>query len=167
MSILKARYGSQNCVINAHKKILMNGKLITDTIAHFVALSNDLKSFHSIFVHYGVTSKYFSSEVVQHILHHRLTKNTCREFTNFMNLKRFINDPVVHLSKLTNWINDKITFWCTYLGSNILAQNAPRGVNVRRSLAVSTSEQRSNVSRMENEKFFYRNESSARNRPIS
>ena len=49
MGILKARYGSQNYVINAHKKILMNGKLITDRIADFEVLTNELKTFHPDF----------------------------------------------------------------------------------------------------------------------
>ena len=35
MKIQKERYGSQNGVINAHKKILMGGKVVTDTIADF------------------------------------------------------------------------------------------------------------------------------------
>ena len=43
MTILRNRYGSQNGVINAHKKILMGGKLIMDTIADFEGLSNDQK----------------------------------------------------------------------------------------------------------------------------
>ena len=38
MKILKVRYGSQNCVIDTHKIILMNRKLITDTIAIFEVL---------------------------------------------------------------------------------------------------------------------------------
>ena len=71
-----------------------------------------------------------------------------------MNLKGFINNPVVYLPKFTDWINDKIVFWHADLGSNILAQNAPRGVNVRRSLAVSTAEPRTDVGRKENKFFF-------------
>ena len=90
-----------------HKKILINGKLIADTIADFKDLSNDLKSCQSVLLHYGVTSEYFSGEVVRDILDRRLTKSTCKEFTNYMNLKRFINNPVVYLPKLTNWINEK------------------------------------------------------------
>ena len=65
-----------------------------------------------------------------------------------MNLKGFINNPVFYLPKLTDWVNNKITF----LGSYLLAQNTPRGVNVRRSLAVSTSEPRPDVGRVENKK---------------
>ena len=44
-------------MINEHKKTLMNGKMITDKIAEFEGPSNDLKSFHSILAHYGVTSR--------------------------------------------------------------------------------------------------------------
>ena len=65
MGILKERYGSQNCVINTHKKVLMNGKLITDAIADFEVLSNKLKSFHSVLLHFKVTSEYFSGKVVR------------------------------------------------------------------------------------------------------
>ena len=83
-----------------------------------------------------------------------------------MNLKGFINNPVVYFPKLTNWINDKIAFWQTDLGSNLL-QNNSRNVNVRRSLAVSTSEQRPNVGRIENIFFSCRSNSSLYNRPIS
>ena len=43
MRILKERYGSQNGIINAHKKILMGGKVVADTIADFEGLSNNFK----------------------------------------------------------------------------------------------------------------------------
>ena len=68
MPILKNRYGSQNSVINAHKRILMAGKLVADTIADFISRLNDLKSFSSVLTHFKVTSEYFSSEVVKNIL---------------------------------------------------------------------------------------------------
>ena len=42
----------------------MEGKLVTDAIADFDGLSNDLKSFHSVLVHYKVTSGKFSGNVV-------------------------------------------------------------------------------------------------------
>ena len=38
MMILRNCYGSQNSVINVHKKILMGGKEVTDTIADFESL---------------------------------------------------------------------------------------------------------------------------------
>ena len=63
--ILKNRYGSQNGVINACKKMLMGGKGIADTTADFKGLSNDLKSFSSVLTHYEVTSEYFSGEEVR------------------------------------------------------------------------------------------------------
>ena len=46
----------------------MNGKLIADTISDFEHLSNDLKRFHSVLLYYGVTSEYFSGEVVRDTL---------------------------------------------------------------------------------------------------
>ena len=82
MKILKVRYGAKNCVINAHKKILMNEKVITDTIADFDILSNNLKIFHSVLLHYKVGSDYFSGKVVKDILDRHLTKSACKEFTN-------------------------------------------------------------------------------------
>ena len=57
MAILRNRYGSQNGIINTHKKNLMGGKVIADTIADFEGLSNDLKSFSSVLKHYDVTSE--------------------------------------------------------------------------------------------------------------
>ena len=51
---------------------------------------------------------------------------------NHMNLKGYINNPVEYLPKLTDWINAKIVFWRTDLGSNILAQNAVCGTNSKR-----------------------------------
>ena len=51
------------------------------------------------------------------------------------------------MPKLTDWINAEIVFWHTDLGSNILAQNAPRGTNTKKSFAVSTLESRPDVGR--------------------
>ena len=65
-----------------------------------------------------------------------------------MNFKGIINNTVDYLSKLTSWINEKIFFWQTDLGSNLLQSNT-RNVNVKRSLAVSTSEQKPNVGQNE------------------
>ena len=110
MTILQNHYGSQNGVINAHKKILMGGKVITDTIADFEGLSNDLKSFSSVLKHYNVTSKYFSEKVVKDILERRMSKFTSREFTNYMNSKVYIINPVEYLSRLNVWINEKNVF---------------------------------------------------------
>ena len=131
MEILRKRYGSQNSIINVHRKILMGGMEVTDTIADFESLSNDLKSFSSVLKHYKVTSEYFSREVVKDILERRISKFSSREFTGYMNLKGYINNPVEYLPKLTDWINEKNIFWRTDLGSNILALYTPKNRNKR------------------------------------
>ena len=48
MSILASRYGSKNEVICAHKQDLMCGKQISNSIADFEILANELKCFHSV-----------------------------------------------------------------------------------------------------------------------
>ena len=110
-----------------------------DTIADFEGLSNDLKSFSSVLKHYKVTSEYFSGEVVKDILERRISKFSSREFTGYMNSKGYINSTAKYLPQLTEWINDKIIFWHTDLGSNVLALNTSRGGN-ERYFAVSTAE---------------------------
>ena len=72
------------------------------------------------------------------ILERRISKFSSREFTGYMNSKGYINNPVEYLPKLTEWINDKIIFWRTDLGSNVLALNTPRGGN-KRCFAVYTA----------------------------
>ena len=89
---------------------MLNGKQINDSIAYFEIFTNELKSFHSVLLHYKVTSEYFSGEVVKEILDRRLSKNTCKEFTNFKNIRGFTNDTTDYLHKLTKWINQKIFF---------------------------------------------------------
>ena len=53
----------------------------------------------------------------------------CSEFTNFMRTIKFIDNTADYLPKLTSWVNDKIIFWQTDLGSNLL-QNNSKNVNV-------------------------------------
>ena len=60
MHILKTRYGQINDVIRSHQQELMNGKTITDSIADFEVLANELKCFHSVLLHYFVNLEYFS-----------------------------------------------------------------------------------------------------------
>ena len=90
-NILRDWYGSQNSVINAHKKILMGCKEVSDTIADFERLANELKSFSSVLKHYQVTSEYFSGEVVTDILERRISKFSSR-------------------STSRNWLGGKPTF---------------------------------------------------------
>ena len=82
----------------------------------------------------------------------------------FSNFKGFINSPANYLPKLTNWINEKIAFWQTDLGSNLL-QNNTSNVNVKRSLAVSAYEQKPNCGQNEKKRIFYRNNSNSYNKP--
>ena len=121
MTILRNRYGSQNGIINARKTILMGGKLITDTIADFEGLLNNLKSFSSVLKLYKVTSEYFSGEVVKNILERRMSKFTSREFTNYMNSKGYINNPVEYLPRLTEWINKKTVFLAYRFGKQCIS----------------------------------------------
>ena len=60
-----------------------------------------------------------------------------------MNAKGHINSPVNYLPRLTDWINDKVIFWRTDLGSNILALNTPKNKN-RRCFTISTAEPNDN-----------------------
>ena len=47
------------------------------------------------------------------------------EFITFLRTKRFIDSLEKYLPKLTEWVNDKITFWQTDLSSNILPKVYP------------------------------------------
>ena len=40
-----------------------------------------------------------------------------------MNAKGLINNATDYLPKLTKWVNDKIIFWQTDLGSNLIQNN--------------------------------------------
>ena len=54
MTILKETYDQKNGVIRSRHEELLNGKPITDSIADFEVLSNELKCFHSVLIHYNV-----------------------------------------------------------------------------------------------------------------
>ena len=66
MQILEKRYiySQKNGVIRSHRQELMNDKVVSDTIADFEVLANELKCFHSVLLHYSVNLEYFSSEIV-------------------------------------------------------------------------------------------------------
>ena len=68
MTIFKMRYGQKNDVIRSHRQELMNEKVITDSIADFEVLTNELKCFHSVLIHYDVNLQYVSGEVVRDII---------------------------------------------------------------------------------------------------
>ena len=65
MQILEMRYGQKNGVIWSHRQELMNGKAVSETIADFEMLANELKCFYSVLIHYSVNLEYFSGELVR------------------------------------------------------------------------------------------------------
>ena len=68
-------------------------------------------------------SRYFSGEVVRDIINRRLTKKMCAEFTNFICAKGFIDETAEYLPRLLKWVGDKIIFWQTDLGRNLVQSN--------------------------------------------
>ena len=48
----------------------------------------------------------------------------CAEFTNFIRVKGFIDDTAKYLPRLLTWVSDKIIFWQTELGSNLVQSSA-------------------------------------------
>ena len=76
---------------------------ISDSIADFEIIANELKCFHSVLMHYDVNLEYFSGEVVKEILEHRLSAKMCSEFTNFMRTKGHVDDTYKYLPRLSNW----------------------------------------------------------------
>ena len=82
MSILKERYGSKNGVIRSYRENLLNGKTLSDSIADFEILSNELKCYHSVLIHYEVDLQYFSCEVVRDVVSRCLSKRMGRSLQN-------------------------------------------------------------------------------------
>ena len=77
MQILEKRYGQKNGVIRSQRQELMNGKAVSDSIADFEVLANELKCFHSVLLHYSVNLVYFSGELVQDIVARRASNRMC------------------------------------------------------------------------------------------
>ena len=109
----------------------MEGKRISDSIADFEILANDLKCFHSVLLYYDVNLEYFSGEVVKEILGQWLLDKMCAERTNPMSAKEYADDTSKYLPRLSNREHDKITFRQTDLGSNLL-QNKNKNVNIKK-----------------------------------
>ena len=68
-------------------------------------------------------------------------KKMCTEFTIFLRVKRFIDDTTEYLPRLLKWVGQKIIFWQTDLGSNVV-QNNVKNIGVKRSLAVTSNSEK-------------------------
>ena len=99
MTILKDWYGQKNGVIRSHREELLNGKPITDSIADFEVLSNELKCFHSVLIHYNVNLQYFSGEIVRDVVAHCLSNRMGAEFTNLIHAKSFMDETALYLPR--------------------------------------------------------------------
>ena len=100
----------KNDVIRSHREELLNGKTITDSIADFEVLGNELKCFYSVLLHYDVNLQYFSGEIVRDVIARRLSKRMGAEFTNHIRSKGLMDDTAEYLLRLLAWGNKKSCF---------------------------------------------------------
>ena len=117
MSILKYRYGPKSGVIRAHRERLLAGRKLVDSVADFEKLSNDLKSYCSVLEYYGVDMQYFACDVVRDVVHRRMTTHSGREFSKFIQRKGLMENTAIYLPKLCDWVNERIVYWQSELGS--------------------------------------------------
>ena len=75
------------------------------------------------------------------IIARRLSKKMCSEFTNFIRTKGLMDKTAEYLPRLLEWVGDKIIFWQSELGSNLVRGCAKIGV--KHSLAVTASAEKS------------------------
>ena len=113
MAILKKRYGQKNGIIRDHREELLNGRSITDSIADFEVLANELKCFHSVLLHYDVNLQYFSGEIVRDIIARQLSKRMGTEFTNHIRSKGLMDDTAEYLPRLLAWVGEKNVFFAS------------------------------------------------------
>ena len=116
----------------------MNGKAITDSIADFEVLANELKCFHSVLLHYSVNLEYFSGKVVWDVIARRLFKKMCTKFTNYICNKGPMGNTSEYLSWLLEWVSHKIVFRQLELGIN-LVQGGSKNIGVKHSLTVTSN----------------------------
>ena len=117
MEILKTRYGPKSGVIRAHRERLLSGKKLSDTVADFEKLSNELKRYCAVLNYYDVDTQYLANDVVRDIVHRRMSTYSGREFSKLIQRKGLMEDSAMYLPKLCNWVNDKIVLWQSELGS--------------------------------------------------
>ena len=108
MTILKERYGQKNGVIRSHRENLLSGKTISDSIADFEILSNELKCYHSVLLHYEVDLQYFSCEVVRDIISCHLSNRMGAEFTKLIQRNGIMEETSQNLPRLLPWVDEKI-----------------------------------------------------------
>ena len=128
LKILNSRYGQKLSVIRAHKTMLLNGKTVSESINDFTKLGNELSVFCAVLKHFNVGAASFSEEVVKNIVSSRLTPKMCVEFTNFMRNSGKLENTDQYLDELLKWVNGKISFWQSSLGSNLLPKHNYRNV---------------------------------------
>ena len=117
----------------------LNGKTITNSIADFEVLSNELKCFNSVLIRYNVDLQYFSGEIVRDVIACRLSKRMGAEFTNYIRTKGFMDETALYLPRLLSWVNKKIIFWQSELGCNLVQGN--QRIGARRSCSVTSSQE--------------------------
>ena len=85
-----------------------------------------------------------------------------------MHAKGYVDDTSKYLPRLSNWVHDKITFWQTDLGSNLL-QNKNKNVNIKTNLAMTSEcEKKSNFNFYnQNSQTLDRNQANSDDRPYS
>ena len=128
LNILNSRYGQKLSVIRAHKNMLLNGKNVSESINDFTKLGNELSVFIAVLNHFNMGASSFSEEVVKNIVSSRLTPKMCVEFTNYMRNSGKLENTDQYLNELLKWVNGKISFWQSSLGSNLLPKHNYRNV---------------------------------------
>ena len=75
----------------------MNGRTITDSIADFEVLGNELKCFHPVLLHCDVNLQYFLGKIVRDVIARHLSKRMGAEFTNHIRSKGLMDDMAKYL----------------------------------------------------------------------
>ena len=61
------------------------------------------------------------------------------EFINFIRTKGVMDETALYLPRLLSWVNEKIIFWQSELGCNLVQGN--QRVGARRSFSVTSSQE--------------------------
>ena len=104
--------------------------MITDSIADFEVLANELKCFHSVLLHYDVNLQYFSGEIVRDIIARRLSKRMGAEFTNHIRLKGLMDEKAEYLPRLLACVGEKLFFGSRNLVVTLLRETLKSELDV-------------------------------------